>query len=163
MIQQLYAVERKASQQMLDAAEIKELRLAESLPVINELGKWIFDQIKSTLPKSQIGKAMQYSYGRWDSLSAYLYDGNLLIDNNQIENSIRQLALGRKNYLFAGSHEAAQRAAMIYSFFAICKKHNVNPYNWLKNTLTNISTINHKNITDLYPQNFNNIQQLTKM
>lgn len=163
MIQQLYAVERKASQQMLAADEIKELRLEESLPVINELGKWIFEQIKSTLPKSQIGKAMQYSYGRWDSLSAYLYDGNLLIDNNQIENSIRPLALGRKNYLFAGSHEAAQRAAMIYSFFAICKKHNVNPYNWLKNTLTNISTINHKNITDLYPQNFNNIQQLTKM
>ena len=69
------------------------------------------------LPKSQIGKAMQYSYNRWDALSAYLHDGNLLIDNNQIENSIRGLALGRKNYLFAGSHEAAHRAAMIYSFF----------------------------------------------
>lgn len=89
----------------------------ESLPVINELGKWIFEQIKSMLPKSQIGKAMQYSYNRWDALSAYLHDGNLLIDNNQIENSIRGLALGRKNYLFAGSHEAAHRAAMIYSFF----------------------------------------------
>ena len=163
MIQQLYAVERKASQQMLDTVKIKELRLAESLPVLNELGKWIFEQIKSTLPKSQIGKAMQYSYGRWDALSAYLHDGNLLIDNNQIENSIRGLALGRKNYLFAGSHEAAQRAAMIYSFFAICKKHNINPYNWLKNTLLNISTINHKNITDLYPQNFNKVQQLTNM
>jgi len=163
MIQQLYAVERKASQQMLDTVKIKELRLAESLPVLNELGKWIFEQIKSTLPKSQIGKAMQYSYNRWDALSAYLYDGNLLIDNNQIENSIRGLALGRKNYLFAGSHEAAQRAAMIYSFFAICKKHNINPYNWLKNTLLNISTINHKNITDLYPQNFNKVQQLTNM
>ena len=135
MIQQLYAVERKASQQMLDTDKIKELRLAESLPVLNELGKWIFEEIKSTLPKSQIGKAMQYSYNRWDALSAYLYDGNLLIDNNQIENSLRGLALGRKNYLFAGSHDAAQRAAMIYSFFAICKKHNVNPYNWLKNTL----------------------------
>jgi len=54
-------------------------------------------------------------------------------------------------------------AIQIYYFFVICKKHNVNPYNWLKNTLTNISTINHKNITDLYPQNFNNIQQLTMM
>ena len=163
MIQQLYAVERKASQQMLDPVKIKELRLTESLPVLNELGKWIFEQIKSTLPKSQIGKAMQYSYNRWDALSAYLHDGNLLIDNNQIENSLRGLALGRKNYLFAGSHDAAQRAAMIYSFFAICKKHNVNPYNWLKNTLLNISTINHKNITDLYPQNFNKVQQLTNM
>jgi len=72
---------------------------------------------------------MQYSYARWDALSAYLYDGNLLIDNNQIENSIRALDLGRKNYLSASSHEAAQRAAMIYSFFAIYKKHNVNPHN----------------------------------
>ena len=113
MIQALYAVERKAKEQGLDADAIKELRLKESLPVINELGKWIFEQIKSTLPKSQIGKAMQYSYSRWDALSAYLYDGNLLIDNNQIENAIRPLALGRKNYLFAGSHDAAQRAAMI--------------------------------------------------
>ena len=154
MIQKLYAIERKAREQGLDAAATKELRLNESLPIINEMGKWIFEQIKSTLPKSQIGKAMQYSYARWDALSAYLYDGNLLIDNNQIENAIRPLAIGRKNYLFAGSHDAAQRAAMIYSFFAICKKHSVNPYNWLKNTLQNISTINHKNIAELYPQNF---------
>ena len=154
MIQKLYAVERKARERALDADAVKELRLRESLPIINELGKWISEQIKSTLPKSQIGKAMQYSYARWDALSAYLYDGKLLIDNNQIENAIRPLAIGRKNYLFAGSHDAAQRAAIIYSFFAICKKHNVNPYNWLKNTLQNIATINHKDIADLYPQNF---------
>lgn len=163
MIQTLYFVERKAKEQMLDAAAIKEMRLKESLPVINQLGKWIFEQIKSTLPKSQIGKAMQYSYARWDALSAYLYDGNLLIDNNQIENAIRPLAIGRKNYLFAGSHNAAQRAAMIYSFFAICKKHSVNPYNWLKHTLQSISTINHKNIRDLYPQNFNKMPEFANM
>lgn len=163
MIQALYAVERKAKEQGLDAEAIKELRLKESLPVINELGKWIFEQIKSTLPKSQIAKAMQYSYCRWDALSAYLYDGNLLIDNNQIENAIRPLALGRKNYLFAGSHDAAQRAAMIYSFFAICKKHSVNPFHWLKHTLQNICTINHKHITNLYPQNFNKIPELINM
>ena len=132
MIQQLYAVERQTAQDNLTAEQIKELRLAESLPIINEMGKWIFEEIKATLPKSQIGKAMAYAYARWDALSAYLYDGSLLIDNNQIENAIRPVALGRKNYLFAGSHEAAERAAMIYSFFAICKKHEVNPFNWLK-------------------------------
>ncbi len=121
MIQKLYAVERQAKQDNLTAEQIKELRLQESLPVINEMGKLIFEQIKATLPKSQIGKTMAYAYARWDALSAYLYDGSLLIDNKQIENAIRPVALGRKNYLFAGSHEAAQRAAMIYSFFAICK------------------------------------------
>ncbi|MFD1771691.1 IS66 family transposase [Sphingobacterium suaedae] len=154
MIQQLYAVERQAKEGKLDAEQTKECRLAESLPIINELGKWIFEEIKRTLPKSQIGKAMAYAYARWDALSAYLYDGNLHIDNNLVENAIRPVALGRKNYLFAGSHEAAQRAAMIYSFFAICKKHEVNPFQWLMHTLENIMSINHKNLKDLYPQNF---------
>ncbi|SFC85466.1 Transposase [Parapedobacter composti] len=163
MIQQLYTVERKAREEGLTAEQTKELRLKESLPVINELGKWIFEEIKSTLPKSQIGKAMAYAYARWDALSAYLYDGNLQIDNNLVENAIRPVALGRKNYLFAGSHEAAQRAAMIYSFFAICKKHEVNPFQWLKHTLQNIMSINHKNLKDLYPQNYKDIVQKSNM
>ena len=149
----------KLQQQQLDVQTIKEARLSESLPIINEMGKWIFNEIKNTLPKSQIGKAMAYAYARWDALSAYLYDGNLQIDNNLVENAIRPIALGRKNYLFAGSHQAAQRAAMIYSFFAICKKHEVNPFQWLKYTLENIMSINHKKIKDLYPQNFKNINQ----
>ena len=163
MIQQLYTVERKAREEKLSAEQIKELRLTESLPVINELGKWIFEEIKTTLPKSQIGKAMAYAYARWDALSAYLYDGKLQIDNNLVENAIRPLALGRKNYLFAGSHEAAQRAAMIYSFCAICKKHEVNPFQWLKYTLENIMTINHKNLKDLYPQNYKRKLQESNM
>ena len=163
LIQQLYAVERKAREEKLAAEQIKELRLSGSLPVINELGKWIFEEIKSTLPKSQIGKAMAYAYARWDGLSAYLYDGNLHIDNNLVENAIRPVALGRKNYLFAGSHEAAQRAAMIYSFFAICKKHEVNPFQWLKYTLENIMAINHKNLKDLYPQNYKKMVQESNM
>ena len=160
MVQQLYAVERRAKEEDLTAEQIKELRLERSLPVINEMGKWIFEEIKNTLPKSQIGKAMAYAYARWDALSAYLYDGNLHIDNNPIENAIRPIAIGRKNYLFAGSHEAAQRAAMIYSFFAICKKHGVNPYQWLKYTLENIMSINHKNLKNLYPQNFKKLIDL---
>jgi len=154
MIQQLYAIERQAKQDNLSVEQRKELRLQESLPIINEMGKWMFEEIKNTLPKSQIGKAMAYAYARWDALSTYLYNGNLLIDNNQIENAIRPVALGRKNYLFAGSHEAAKRSAMIYSFFAICKKHEVNPFDWLKHTLINIDSINHKNIKELYPYNF---------
>ena len=163
MVQQLYAVERRAKQEGLSPQQVKELRLEGSLPVINEMGKWIFEEIKDTLPKSQIGKAMSYAYARWDALSAYLYDGNLLIDNNMVENAIRPVALGRKNYLFAGSHEAAQRAAMIYSFFAICKKHDVNPFDWLKHTLQNIMSINHKNLKDLYPQNYKQIIEKSNM
>ena len=153
-IQQLYAVEARAREEKLSPEQRKELRLEKSLPVLNELGKWISKEIKTTLPKSPIGKAMRYSQDRWDALSAYLYDGVLEIDNNLVENAIRPVALGRKNYLFAGSHQAAQRAAVIYSFFAICKKQQVNPFQWLKHTLENIMSINHRNIRQLYPQNF---------
>lgn len=162
-IQQLYAVERKAREQQLDAEQTKELRLSESLPILNELGKWISKEIQQTLPKSQIGKAMYYSQQRWDSLNAYLYDGMLQIDNNLVENALRPIALGRKNYLFAGNHESAQRAAMIYSFFAMCKKHEVNPFQWLKFTLENIMSINHKNIEDLLPQNYKKILEQNNM
>lgn len=160
LIQKLYTIERKAKEENLDTAKIKELRLEESLPIINQLGKWIFEQIKNTLPKSQIGKAMQYAYTRWDALSAYLYDGCLKIDNNPVENAIRPVAIGRKNYLFAGTHEAAQRAAMIYSFLAICKKHDVNPFQWLKYTLENSITINHKKLHELFPHNYKDLQNL---
>lgn len=160
LIQQLYAVERKAKEQTLSPEQVKVLRLNEALPVINELGKWIFVEVKNTLPKSQIGKAMRYATDRWDKLSTYLQDGSLHIDNNAIENAIRPIALGRKNYLFAGSHDAASRAGLIYSFFAICKKHEVNPFRWLKYALENIMTINHKNIRELYPQNFKKLVEL---
>ncbi|MEX2633602.1 MAG: transposase, partial [Balneolales bacterium] len=100
------------------------------------------------------GKAMSYSMDRWNGLSGYLYDGRLEIDNNLVENAIRPVALGRKNYLFAGSHKGAQRAGMIYSFFAICKKHEVNPQVWLKYVLENIMATKYNDIRKLYPQNF---------
>jgi transposase len=153
-IQQLYAVEAQAKEEKLTPEQRKELRLVKSLPLLNNLGKWICEEVKTTLPKSPIGKAMRYSQQRWDALTDYLSDGMLEIDNNLVENAIRPVALGRKNYLFAGSRQAAQRAAMIYSFFAICKKHEVNPFLWLKYALENIMSINHKNIRNLYPQNF---------
>lgn len=102
---------------------------------------------------------MAYAYVRWGALSAYLENGHLQIDNNLVENAIRPITLGHKNYLFAGSHEAAQRAAMLYSFFAMCKKQDVNPFRWLKYTLENIMSINHKNLKELYPQNYKNITQ----
>ncbi|MCM4166053.1 MULTISPECIES: IS66 family transposase [unclassified Arenibacter] len=161
-IQKLYAVEAQAREQNLSPEQRKSLRLEKALPVINEFGKWMFDQMKHQLilPKSPIGKAFKYSMDRWDQLSAYLFDGILEIDNNLVENAIRPLALGRKNYLFAGSHSAAERAAGIYSFFAICKKYGVNPFEWLKYTLENIMSINHKNIRNLYPQNYKKLQQV---
>ena len=155
-IQSLYAVEAQARAEKMTAEQRKKLRLDKSLPTINAFAKWMTTELKTTtiLPKSLLGKAINYSLSRWEKLSAYLHDGVLEIDNNLIENAIRPVALGRKNYLFAGSHEAAQRAACIYSFFAICKKHEVNPYKWLKYVFENIMDTKVTELQKLYPQNF---------
>jgi transposase len=155
MFQKVYAIERKAKQDNPTPERRKELRLDEALPILNELGKWMAGTIKEVLPKSPIGKALQYSIPRWDNLMAYLYDGHLEIDNNPAENAIRPIALGRKNYLFAGSERGAQRAAMLYSFFGTCKKNNINPFDWLKKVLGVIPDYKVNKLSELLPQNLN--------
>lgn len=133
----------------------KKLRLDKPRPILNNFLDWLKAALLSRqiLPKSQIGKTLNYSLKRWQGLTAYLYDGVLEIDNNLIENAIRSLALDRKNYLFAGSHKADRRAASIYSFFVICKKHNVNPYQWLKYVLENTLDTKAPELYKPYPQN----------
>ena len=101
-----------------------------------------------------MGKAIRYSLNLWDKLIRYTQQGRYKIDNNLIENTIRPLALGRKNYLFAGSNKAAQRAAMMYSFFATCKMHEVEPYAWLKDVLNRIPDHKVNQLEDLLPQNW---------
>jgi len=95
----------------------------------------------------------EYTIKRWDSLLNYLYDGSLEIDNNWAENAIKPTALGRKNYLFAGSHEGAKRAAIFYSFFGTYKKNNANPYQWLKKVLEIIPEYHANKLPELFPQN----------
>lgn len=150
-IQKLYAIERKARD--FTPQQRKKLRLEKALPVINELGKWLHAQRQQVLPKSPMGKAIEYVTPLWTSLQNYLHDGNLHIDNNLIENSIRPVALGRKNYLFAGSHNGAKRSAMFYSFFASCKINNINPQRWLQYVLENIADYKVNKLHQLLPNN----------
>lgn len=81
-----------------------------------------------------------------------MHDGNLEIDSNLVENAIRPLALGRKNYLFAGSHDAAENIAMYYSFFATCKKHEINPEKWLSLIIRKINDTKVTELKNLLPQ-----------
>jgi transposase len=157
-IQKLYMIERFARHAKLSPVERKDLRLEHALPIMNELGKWMVETYKKFLPKGPLKDALQYTIPRWDNLLAYLYDGHLEIDNNLVENAIRPNALGRKNYLFAGLHESAQRAAMFYSFFGTCKKHNVNPFEWLRDVLERIPTHKANKLTELLPQNWQKSQ-----
>lgn len=152
-IQKLYAIEREAVD--MTPEERKKLRLEKALPIINELGKWMAKEYKVVLPKSLIGKAMTYSVNLWDQLQHYLHNGLLLIDNNLIENSIRPNALGRKNYLFAGSHEGAKRTAMFYTFTGTCKMHGVEPMAWLTAVLDKIADHPANKLYELFPGNLN--------
>jgi hypothetical protein len=122
--------------------------------LLDELGKWMQRRYVEVLPKSAIGKALGYSIKRWDKLCLYATTSFLNIDNNPVENSIRPVALGRKNYLFAGSHSAAQRAAMFYSLLATCRNHEVNPSIWLHDVLNRIATYPINRIEDLLPHHW---------
>lgn len=112
------------------------------------------DLLIKTLPQRPLGKAIAYTLRRWEKLCVYTTNGILQIDNNLIENSIRPVALGRKNYLFASSHERAQNAAMIYSLFATCRLHNVNPEHWLTNLFEKINSIAKEQLLQLLPKNY---------
>jgi transposase len=151
LIGKLYAIERQAKEENLSADQIKERRERKSIPVLDELKEWMTQAYMNAKPKSPIGKALAYCLERWDKLVIYTTDGRLNIDNNPVENSIRPVALGRKNYLFAGSHEAAQRSAMLYSLLGTCKLHGINPFEWLRDTLQKINDYPINRIHELLP------------
>jgi transposase/uncharacterized coiled-coil protein SlyX len=152
LIQLLYAIEALAREANMNHAQRHALRLEKSLPIINAIGSYIYDERSKVLPKSPIGVAFEYCANRWISLQNYLKDGMLEIDSNLIENSIRPLALGRKNYLFAGNHEAAENIAMFYSFFGTCKKNEVDPQKWLTYVINNINDTKASQLKELLPQ-----------
>jgi transposase len=151
-IQELYAIERDIKE--FSVEEKYAIRQEKSQVILKELGSWMVEQYPQVTPKSAIGKALEYSMKRWQELSRYITDGKLNIDNNLIENAIRPIALGRKNYLFAGSHESAQRIAMIYSLLETCKANKRNPKEWLTKVFEEIPNRKVNNMEDLLPQNF---------
>ncbi len=142
LIGDLYAVERKARDEQFDYPDSYRERLAlrqkSSRPIFDQLHQYLLKERYEAPPKTPMTKAIAYSLNRWDKLGRFLEDGKLEIDDNLVENAIRPVALGRKNYLFAGNHEAAQRLAMLYSFMATCKMAQVNPADWLRDVLLRI-------------------------
>lgn len=132
----IYEQERIIKQQTSDDFQERKKRRDKTIrPLLVQIREWITREQFNVLPKSPIGKAMTYFINQYPKLDAIFEDGRIELDNNLIENAIRPMAIGRKNYLFAGSHKAAQNAAMIYSFFGSCKMQNINPRLWLMDTL----------------------------
>lgn len=153
-IQKLYQVEREARVAGLSFADRYQLRQERAAPILAEIKEWLHQNGVKVLPASLIGKAINYTVGLWPRLERYVTDGRFEIDNNLIENAIRPIALGRKNYLFAGSHEAAKNAALIYSVMATAKHHDVNPVEYLEYVFQNILDYPFHKLADLLPQNW---------
>lgn len=151
-IGKLYGIEKEMQEAGLDPESIRKRRQEESYKIIQEFENWMNSVSGRFAPKSRMGKALVYTYTLLPRLSRYVLDGRYSIDNNCVENAIRPLAIGRKNYLFCGNHDAAVRAAIVYSLFSSCKAHGVDVRSWLEDTLKRIPA--EKAIDQLLPCNW---------
>lgn len=148
----IYQQERRIKEITLEDYDQRKIERDKTIkPLLEKMKIWIEQEQFNVLPKSPIGKAMTYFINQYPKLEAIFNDGRIELDNNLIENAIRPMAIGRKNYLFCGSHKAAQNAAMIYSFFGSCKMQNVNPRIWLKDVLEKIPDYNIQKLEELLP------------
>lgn len=159
-IQKLYAIERHCKEMGFDYAQIAAYRQQHATPILDALHQWMKQQrIKwGNINKLPFVEALDYSLKRWDKLCVYLKDGRLGIDNNPIENSVRPAVIGRRNFLFAGSHQAAQRNAMMYSLYGTCKMHGINPLTWTKDVLQRLHTHPKEDLWQLLPQHWKPIE-----
>jgi len=161
----LYHVEAIATDQQLDFEQRAELRKKLAYPILRAFEKWVVQYYPKVLPKGRMGKALSYTYSIFHRLSRYHLDGRYQIDNNPVENAIRPLALGRKNYLFCGNHDAAENAAIMYSLLGSCKACDVNPREWLTDVLSRIPEYNNDyslDLADLLPHRWKTSEKLQK-
>ncbi len=150
LIQQLYDVERDAA--ALDPERRRALRQEHSLPLLAKIEAERQALARIVLPKSPLGDAVRYLTNQWAALQRFTEDGRLAIDNNRAENQLRVVAVGRKNWLFAGSFEGARRAALLYTLVQSCKLIDVPPFHYLKDVLLRVATHPHHLIAQLTPR-----------
>lgn len=152
LFREIYLKERTIREEtQSDFAQRKTIRNKKIKPLLVQIKTWIEQEQFNVLPKTPIGKAMTYFINQYPKLEAIFEDGRIELDNNLIENAIRPMAIGRKNYLFCGSHKAAQNAAILYSFFGSCKMKNINPREWLEDTLQRIPDHSIQKLEELLP------------
>jgi transposase len=134
----LYAVEKQLRQQEAGPALRQAVRAWQSRPVLNRLHRAMERVRRRTLPQGLLGQAIDYALVRWESLTRYVADGAVEIDNNLIENAIRPSALGKKNWLFIGHPTAGERSAILYTLLGSCRRHQINPFDYLKDLFTRL-------------------------
>lgn len=132
IIKQLYVIEKEVRENQLPFDKIKALRQEKAKPIIDGFKTWLEKTLIGAPPQSPLAKAIQYALNQWATLNTYLENGELMIDNNVIENNIRPFALGRRNWLFMGNERGATAAANIYSLIMMAKANQIDPYRYLR-------------------------------
>jgi transposase len=150
-IAELYAIEAEIRGRLPD--ERRAMRQTHSRPLLDSLKQWLEETLGKLSKKSDTAVAVRYALGRWDALLRYLDDGRIAIDNNAAERALRVVALGRKNYLFAGSDRGGERAAAIYSLLGTAKLNNIDPAAYLREVLSRIADHPINRIAELLPWN----------
>jgi len=131
-IRRLYEIERQGKELELKGIDLVQFRRERALPLLKEFHDWLLARIGSTPPKGLLGTAMNYALKQWDRLVVYVNDPHVGLDNNSAENAIRPFAVGRKNWLFAGSPAGAQASANLYSLVETAKANEIEPYRYLR-------------------------------
>ena len=150
-IGQLYAVEKNLREQKAGPALRQAMRVWQSQPVLTRLHRAMKLIRRRTLPQGLLGQAIDYTLKRWEALTRFVDDGVLEVDSNLIENSIRPSALGKKNWLFVGHPEAGERSAVIYTLLGSCRRHGINPFDYLKDLFTRLPAAKITQIKEFTP------------
>jgi transposase len=167
VIRQLYAVERKATEQVaelrLPRPESETLRLrlrqAQSVPLLKSFGEWLDKQAATQLPKSLLAEAVGYARNQWAALQVYTTVGFLEIDNNAAERALRAVAIGRKNYLFFGSDVGGETAAVLYTFTQTCRTLGIEPWRYLRDVLERLPSHPPERLANLLPEEWAQTQR----
>ncbi len=153
LFKELYAVEEKARENNYSHDERRQLRQDESVPTMKKIHDFLVENLSGQAPSSRIAQAIGYALNNWKELEVYLDYGEIEIDNNLIENCIRPLALGRKNWMFAGSANGAKWASTAYTIIATAKLHGLDPHAYVTMLLTELPKMKAGDIDRLLPWN----------
>ena len=139
LIARMYRIERLGDARELSVDERTLLRKERTRPVLDKLKRWFVSTHKSEPPSAELAKATGYAINQWTALTRFVDDGRLSLDNNLCEQQMRAIALGRRNYLFCGSHDAARCTATLYSLMRTCAQHDVSPLSYLTDVLRKLA------------------------
>ena len=160
-IQHLYRVEADLREHRAGPRLREALRAHQSRPIVARIERALL-KLKASgryLPQNLLGQAMDYALGQWSTLTVYLDDGRVEIDNNLVENAIRPTAIGKKNWLFVGDARAGERSAIIYTLIESCRRRGLDPYAYLREVLTRLPNMTNRQIPQVTPQAWSKMRQ----